>query len=45
MQNNLRERALDFALRIGALHDSMQEKRGTARVLSNQILRSGTAIG
>jgi four helix bundle protein len=42
---NIQERTLEFACRIIRLHDHLQQRRGAARSLSKQLLRSGTSIG
>jgi len=44
-RRDLPERTFQFALRIVALCQSLDEKPGVARVLAKQILRSGTSIG
>lgn len=43
MENILKEKSMTFAIRIVNLHKFLNEKR--AYSLSDQILRSGTAIG
>lgn len=42
---DIRERALDFALRIIKLCQQLDEQHGVARTLGWQLLRSGTSIG
>ncbi|PYQ29623.1 MAG: four helix bundle protein [Acidobacteria bacterium] len=42
---DIRERAFEFACRVIRLHRAMTRKRGTDRVAANQLLRSGTSIG
>jgi len=39
------DRTFDFAVRIINLCQALDEKPGTARTLSNQLIRSGTSIG
>ena len=42
---NIQERTFNFALRIVRLHDFLCTKRGAARVIARQVLRSGTSVG
>lgn len=42
---DIRERTLDFALRIIKLSQELDEQKGVARTLGWQLLRSGTSIG
>ena len=42
---DIRERAFEFACEVVRLHREISGGNGTVRVLSNQLLRSGTAIG
>jgi four helix bundle protein len=42
---DIRERTLDFALRIIKLCQQLEEQQGVARTLGWQLLRSGTSIG
>jgi four helix bundle protein len=44
MQSDLRERTKKFALRIIKLYSALP-RRGDARVLGTQILKSGTFVG
>jgi len=44
-RRELPERTFQFAIRIVALCQFLDEKPGVARVLSRQLLRSGTSIG
>jgi len=39
------QRSFNFALEIIKLSQLLESKKGTARILSSQILRSGTSIG
>jgi len=43
--SDLPDRTKRFALRIIKLCQHLNEERGVARTLSNQLLRSGTSIG
>jgi four helix bundle protein len=42
---NIQERSFEFALRIVELHDDLAMKRGAARVIARQLLKSGTSVG
>jgi four helix bundle protein len=42
---DLCERTFEFSIRIVKLCQWLDQRPGTARVLSKQVLRSGTAIG
>ncbi len=42
---NIQERSFEFALRIVSLHEYLSSKRGAARVIARQLLKSGTSIG
>ena len=42
---DIRERTFRFALRIMKLCQQLEERRGVARTLGWQLLRSGTSIG
>src|SRR5712691_8910723 len=42
---DIRERTLDFALRIIKLCQQLDKEQGVARTLGWQLLRSGTSIG
>ncbi|UKL14645.1 four helix bundle protein [Dissulfurimicrobium hydrothermale] len=42
---NIQERAFDFAVRVVKLCIHLDGQPGVPRTLSNQLLRSGTAIG
>jgi four helix bundle protein len=42
---DIRERTFEFALRIVALCQRLDEKPGVARTLGRQLLRAGTSIG
>ena len=42
---NIQERSFEFALRIVELHDYLATKRGAARVIARQLLKSGTSVG
>ena len=44
-KSELPERTIEFALRIIKVAQKLDEKAGTARILSNQLLRAGTSIG
>ena len=39
------ERTFDFAVRVVKLCENLDNIPGTSRILSNQLLRSGTSIG
>ncbi len=41
----IQDRTFQFACGIVRLHDSLLKRRGAVRVLSNQLLRSGTSLG
>jgi four helix bundle protein len=41
----IQERTFEFAIRIVKLCQYLDEKPGVKRVLSNQLLRSGTSVG
>ena len=41
----IQERSFEFALRIVRLHEDLSAQRGAARVITRQLLRSGTSIG
>ena len=43
--SNIPERTFNFALAIIKLCQTLEPKGGVARILSSQILRSGTSIG
>lgn len=45
MVKDIQERTFEFAVRIVKLCQSLDEKPGVSRTLSNQLLRSGTSIG
>ena len=45
MEQNIQDRSFDFAFRIVRLHDYLSAKRGAARVIARQLLKSGTSIG
>ena len=42
---SIQDRAFDFSIRIVKLHQHLMKSWETSRILSNQILRSGTSIG
>jgi len=42
---SIQDRAFDFSIRIVKLHQHLMKSGETSRILSNQILRSGTSIG
>ncbi|MFB3895604.1 MAG: four helix bundle protein [bacterium] len=42
---DISERTFDFALRIINLYTYLEKKSGAARILGQQILRSGTSVG
>ena len=44
-KNDLKERSFEFAKRIVLLCQKLEQSSGTARTISNQLLRSGTSIG
>ena len=44
-KKNLKERSFEFAKRIVLLCQKLEQSSGTARTISNQLLRSGTSIG
>ncbi len=41
----IQERTFEFAIRIVKLCQHLDEKPGVKRILSNQLLRSGTSVG
>ena len=41
----IQERTFEFAIRIVKLCQYLDEKPGVERILSNQLLRSGTSVG
>ncbi|HSP13435.1 MAG TPA: four helix bundle protein [Thermoanaerobaculia bacterium] len=41
----IQDRSFDFAFRIVSLHEDLCSKRGAARVIARQLLKSGTSIG
>ena len=41
----IQERTFEFAIRIVKLCQYLDEKPGVKRILSNQLLRSGTSVG
>ncbi len=41
----IQDRSFDFAFRIVALHEYLCTKRGAARVIARQLLKSSTSIG
>ena len=43
--SDLPDRTKSFALRIIKLCQALNDEKGVSRVLSNQLLRSGTSIG
>jgi len=45
MKSDIPDRTKEFALRIIALYQFLDTRQGAARVLGNQLLRSGTSIG
>ena len=45
MKKDIQERSFQFAVRIVRLHDCLYGKRGAARTIARQVLRSGTSIG
>ena len=45
MAQDIQERSFEFALRIVRLHEYLQKKRGAARVIAQQLLKSGTSVG
>jgi four helix bundle protein len=45
MPHDIHERTFQFALRIVELYDEVCTKRGSSRVVSRQLLKSGTSIG
>jgi four helix bundle protein len=42
---DIHDRAFRFACRVVKLYDTLSKKRGTARPLLSQLLRSGTGVG
>ena len=42
---NIQDRSFEFALRIVRLHDHLCTKRGAARTIARQVLKSGTSVG
>jgi four helix bundle protein len=44
-RRKIQDRSFDFALRIVRLHEYLSAKRGAARVIARQMLRSGTSVG
>ena len=42
---NIQDRSFEFALRIVQLHEYLCTKRGAARVIARQMLKSGTSVG
>lgn len=44
-KQSIQDRSFDFALRIVTLHDYLSTKRGAARVIARQMLKSGTSVG
>ena len=42
---NIAERTFDFSLRIIKLYLYIQKEHGELRILSNQLIKSGTSIG
>jgi four helix bundle protein len=42
---NIQDRTFEFACRIVTLHEALIKRRGAARSLANQLLRSGTSVG
>ena len=42
---NIQDRSFEFALRIVRLHDYLNTKRGAARIIARQVLKSGTSVG
>ena len=42
---SIQDRAFEFSIRIVKLHQYLMKSGETSRILSNQILRSGTSIG
>jgi len=45
MQQDIQDRSFEFALRIIQVHEYICAKRGAARVIASQLLKSGTSIG
>ena len=45
MAQDIQERTFEFALRIVRLHEYLLKKRGAARVIAQQLLKSGTSVG
>lgn len=43
--NDIRKRTFSFALRVVKVCQHLDDRRGTARTLARQLLRSGTSIG
>ena len=43
--SDIRERAFDFAVRVIRLCRYLDQRPGTSRALSRQVLRSGTSVG
>ncbi len=44
-QQEISERAFEFAVRVVKLCQVLDEKPGVSRTLANQLLRSGTSVG
>ena len=44
-QQDISERAFEFAVRVVELCRVLDEKPGVSRTLANQLLRSGTSVG
>jgi four helix bundle protein len=42
---NIQERSFAFALRVVLLHEYLYTKRGAARIIARQLLKSGTSVG
>lgn len=42
---DISERAFDFAVRVVKLCQNLEQTAGVPRILTNQLLRSGTSIG
>ena len=42
---DIQERAFQFAFRIVQMHEYLCTKRGAARLIGQQLLRSGTSVG
>ncbi len=41
----IQDRSFDFACRVVELHKYLSSRRGTARTMATQVLRSGTSVG